>query len=273
MNKTSLCMAIAAGLVLCWSATTPGAETADSIVAVVDGEPIMRSDIDRAVGRPRQLTNEQIRQILERLIAERLLSQAARKEGISESITNDDIESELEVMAQRAGVSVERWNEMLREVGFTAASYRELVRDQLAQREYVNRKIGAQVAVAPEDIIRFYKDNQGEFSKPERRKVRMVSIFANNFNLETPAERREAARKQAGLVADMLAKNSDMAALARQYSKDKYASDGGEVGWISRESGLAPLFAEKAFTMEVGQVSDIITTPESFHIIKSCLAV
>jgi len=64
-----------------------------------------------------------------------------------------------------------------------------------------------------------------------------------------------------------LKKGADFAAVAKAKSKDPNASDGGDLGYFTRDR-MVPEFADVAFKLEVGQISDPVKTEFGWHIIK-----
>jgi peptidyl-prolyl cis-trans isomerase C len=68
-------------------------------------------------------------------------------------------------------------------------------------------------------------------------------------------------------VLDELRKGADFGALAKQKSKDPSSSDGGDLGYFTKDR-MVPEFANVAFTLAVGQISDPVKTEFGWHIIK-----
>ena len=64
-----------------------------------------------------------------------------------------------------------------------------------------------------------------------------------------------------------LKKGTDFAALAKEKSKDPGAAEGGDLGWFTKDQ-MVPEFAEAAFKLDKGQISDPIKTQFGWHIIK-----
>jgi peptidyl-prolyl cis-trans isomerase C len=64
-----------------------------------------------------------------------------------------------------------------------------------------------------------------------------------------------------------LKKGADFAALAKQKSKDPGASNGGDLGWFTK-SQMVPAFADAAFKLDKGQISDPVHTQFGWHIIE-----
>lgn len=89
-------------------------------------------------------------------------------------------------------------------------------------------------------------------SKPE------VEVHARHILVDSEAKAKEiAAKAKAG---------ADFAALAKEYSKDS-AEDGGDLGYFTREQ-MVPEFADAAFKLEKGQISDVVKTQFGYHVIK-----
>jgi len=64
-----------------------------------------------------------------------------------------------------------------------------------------------------------------------------------------------------------LKNGADFATLAKQKSKDPGAAEGGDLGYFTKEQ-MVPEFAEAAFKLAKGQISDPVKTQFGWHIIK-----
>jgi peptidyl-prolyl cis-trans isomerase C len=68
-------------------------------------------------------------------------------------------------------------------------------------------------------------------------------------------------------VAAELKKGADFAELAKKKSKDPGASDGGDLGFFTKDQ-MVPEFSAVAFTLEPGKISDPVKSQFGWHIIK-----
>jgi peptidyl-prolyl cis-trans isomerase C len=72
---------------------------------------------------------------------------------------------------------------------------------------------------------------------------------------------------EAKTILDQLKNGADFAAMAKEKSKDPGAADGGDLGYFTKEQ-MVPEFAEVAFKMYPGQLSNPVKTQFGWHIIK-----
>jgi peptidyl-prolyl cis-trans isomerase D len=122
----------------------------------------------------------------------------------------------------------------------------------------------AKVTVAKEDIQDYYESNREKFKNPKTVQARHILIkVAQNAK----PEEVESARQRAEDVLKLAREGQDFAALARQYSEGPTKTKGGDLGTFPREAMVKP-FADKAFSMEAGDISDPVRTRFGWHIIK-----
>jgi peptidyl-prolyl cis-trans isomerase D len=131
------------------------------------------------------------------------------------------------------------------------------IRYLLLDREQARQR----VAVPPNDVQRYYNDNIQQYQTPERVKARHIL-------LNTGGKDEAAVRKQAEEILAKIKGGADFAALAKQYSEDPGSKDkGGDLDFFGR-GRMVPEFEASAFSLEPGQVSDLVKTQYGFHIIK-----
>ena len=114
------------------------------------------------------------------------------------------------------------------------------------------------------EIRDYYLLHQEDYKEPE--KVRARHIL---FRIPPKAKTSEiqAIQKRAEMVLELARKGEDFAKLARKYSEDSTASKGGDLGYFTREDMVKP-FSDSAFSLEKGEISDLVRTRFGLHIIK-----
>jgi len=116
-------------------------------------------------------------------------------------------------------------------------------------REQVTKDID----VTEAEVEQYYADNRASFDMPEMVKAAHIVV-----------EKRTLAEE----LLTQLQEGADFALLASLHSVDtESAAQGGNLGWFARGQMVAE-FEEAAFSLEPGQVSDIVETTHGFHIIK-----
>ena len=129
--------------------------------------------------------------------------------------------------------------------------YLLLDRDQARQK----------VAVPPSDVQRYYNENIQQYQTPEQ-------VRARHILLNTAGKDEAAVRKQAEAILAQVKGGADFAALAQKVSEDEGSkTNGGDLGFFGR-GRMVPEFENVAFTMEPGQISDLVKSQFGFHIIK-----
>ena len=146
--------------------------------------------------------------------------------------------------------------------------------DEKSYAEYIKREIAIQrcletafvpPAVTDAEIHDYYAANPDKFTRPERMRARHVLI---KVEAGADAPKREAARGRIDQVLARARKGEDFAALARQYSEDSSAAEGGDLGFFARGQ-MVPEFDAAAFQLKPGEVSGVVTTIYGFHVIKA----
>ena len=124
--------------------------------------------------------------------------------------------------------------------------------------------VAASITVNPADLDAWYQKNQARYVEPERRRAHHIVISVDGKD----AAADTAALAKAQQVLKELRAGGDFAALAKKYSQDPgSARQGGDLGWSLRDKLVQP-FADKLFTMKVGEISDPVKTQYGYHIIR-----
>lgn len=134
----------------------------DRVVAVVDEDPILATDLDRIVGLGLAAPNtgESQRDFQRRLLGE-LIEQRLRFHEVDrfgfEQVPVDQIEAEVAKVRGRFKSDAEL-QQRLKELGLSMASLRQLVARQLMVLTYVDERLGPRVFVTADDIAAYYRD-------------------------------------------------------------------------------------------------------------------
>lgn len=146
----------------------------------------------------------------------------------------------------------------------------ELQNQILRNKIYTEATIG--VIVTEEQIEEYYNENRETmFKVPARIRVsHILSMFPwiEDQSIEENEGDKEKTKDKIEFVEDKLEDGAEFGDMAREYSDDTGTSaDGGDLGFIT-EGQMVPEFEEAAFSLEIGETSDIVETMFGYHIIK-----
>ncbi len=120
------------------------------------------------------------------------------------------------------------------------------------------------VKVTEEAVAQAYEARKEEFREVARRKARHILMKVRPE--AKPDDVAKAKNKAEGLLR-RLRDGEDFAALAKKFSDDPNAADGGKLGAVARGE-LDPAFEKALFAMKAGEVKGPVKTPFGFHIIR-----
>ncbi|MFH1980477.1 MAG: SurA N-terminal domain-containing protein [Pseudomonadota bacterium] len=122
----------------------------------------------------------------------------------------------------------------------------------------------AQIKISDEDVGEYYRAHLTEFESPKTVKARHILL---KLDADAAEEDVESVRQRAVAIELKAKTGEDFATLARQYSEGPTKANGGDLGSFKKEDMVAP-FADAAFAMNPGQVSEPVRTRFGWHIIK-----
>lgn len=122
--------------------------------------------------------------------------------------------------------------------------------------------------VSDEEIKKYYEEKKSEFYKDEVKASHILISTLDENNKELSAEKKKDAKKKAEDVLKKVKSGEEFAALAKEYSDDKGSgSEGGDLGFFGK-GVMVPEFEEAAFSLKVGEISEIVESQFGYHIIK-----
>jgi peptidyl-prolyl cis-trans isomerase SurA len=245
----------------------------NGIVAIVNDQVITYTDMRRHIGPAmalleqqygtresllRQKMEETEREGIEQLVETKLILNDFKVSGyvIPENVIEGEINRRI---SERFG-DRSKLMRTLHEDGMTYESYRRTVREMIIVEVLAQKNISSEIFVSPQKIENFYAQNRDKFAVNEQVRVRMIVL---NAPLGTD---RADIRKRADQILQLGRQGTSFAKLAEDYSEGSQRRQGGDYGWQDR-SFFRKDIGDVAFTLPVGKISDVIETPESFHIL------
>jgi parvulin-like peptidyl-prolyl isomerase len=246
----------------------------DGIAAVVNGDVITYSQV-RQLSAPRekllrsQLTGKELesklielRQLaLKDLIDRRLVIQAFKKESfqIPDHVVDERMH---QIIRESFGGDRNTFIKTLEAQNYTLGEFREKQMEQIMVQAMRSHNVKQNAIISPTKVEDYYKKHRDEFTSKEQIKLRMIMIPGQKDTASAPAQKALAEE-----VLGKLAGGAEFDRTAQIYSEDSTRDNGGDWGWIERNTLAVPL--EKfAFNMPVGRISNIIDYAGNYYILK-----
>lgn len=244
-------------------------EPLERIVAVVEDDVILQSELDRAVAtilsqyarNPQQLPPRDIleRQVLDRLIMVKLQVQRAESTGIR--IGDIEVDQALAHLAQQNKMTVGQLRTSIEQDGLSFEGFRKTMREELTMQKLRQRVMQNRINVTDSEIDILLASNS----------LKTGEVRLSHILIAVPdgasAEQIQAAREKAEDVKKQIDNGMDFSAAAIRFSAGQNALDGGDLGW-RRYDEVPEMFAELVQGMELGQVTQPMRGPSGFHILK-----
>ena len=272
-NLTKITTTLLASIALLALTITVHAKLLDRIVAVVENDVIMESELRERVNvlikqfekNPEALPPQKIliEQVLQRLIVERLQLQLAEQRGIQ--IDELTLDQTMRNLAKRNRMTLEQFRQVLVQQGLDYATYREQVRSEMVLDQLRQRTINDNIQVSESEIEELVKKSDKDLLKKEY-EYHIAHILIAVPENPKPGQ-IERSKHRAALVFDRAKAGNNFAKLAIAASDAQDALQGGDLGWRNLAQ-LPEVFLQQIEGMEAGDVSQIGQSAAGFHIFK-----
>lgn len=254
---------------------TSYAAIVDRIVAIVNEDVITLSELNKSVSsymkrieksapeEQLEAIEKQVRQmVLNELIDQRLITQEAKKRGLTASDRN--VDNAIQSIVEQRKISLEKLQDEIVKLGGTFDEYREEVRDHLTKRNFLAGEIKSKITISNEEIGAYYRKHRKDYEGKEAARIKQILILLPR---NADGQTREKLWKQAEDILQQLKKDASFSALASEVSQGPAAQTGGDLGFV--EKGLMlPEVDTAAFALKIGEISDVIESSVGFHIIQ-----
>lgn len=237
----------------------------NKVLATVNGENVIQKDINQIIGRfGGQIPKEQMsvvkKQVLEGVITQKLLIQFVKENKLEP--TPADIDTELNKIREEVKSNPSLVGQTLEQVLEShGGSIDDLKKDiviDVALDKYLGKDVDDQ------KIKEQFEKTKAQYGAEAE--VRARHILVDTKKLKTDAELAQALEKIKKAKAEVDG-GKDFGEVAKQYSDCPSKERGGDLGFNTREQWVKP-FADAAFSLKVGQVSEPVKTEFGYHIIK-----
>ncbi len=255
-----------------WPVPRLHAEMVDGVLAVINDTVITRQQVEdyaapaldalrrdyagRSEAEFQQKLNETINDGLEHLVERQLILHDFDVQGyqMPGSYLDELVQDRIR---DRYGDRVTLMKTLQAE-GETFEAFREEVRDQTIETFMRSKNIAQEIVISPYKVETYYQAHQDDFKVEDEIKLRMIVL---NKTSDDDTNTVNLARE----IRDKIKEGASFADMASIYSQDSQRSQGGDRGWIGR-SVLRQELADAAFSLQPGQVSDVIETSDACYL-------
>ena len=244
----------------------------DRVIAVVNDEALTQWDLREQ----RRLVLEQLKasnvaapasdvldkQVMERLITERALTQFAKETGIR--VDDTTVERTILRIAEENKLSPDEFRKVLEKENIPYANYREDIRRQVVMQRLRDREVDSKILVTDAEVDGYLATVA---SQAGGEREYLLSHVYVSLPEQASADQIEARRRRAAEALGQIKNGKEFAEVAASYSDAPDATSGGSLGWRS-PARLPSIFADTAVKMNTGDVSDVLRSPAGFHIFK-----
>jgi peptidyl-prolyl cis-trans isomerase SurA len=264
MMVRSLCLIVSLVLVLtAFGPARAKAEVVDRIVAIVNDEIITLKDVERFVevkgkGKYSSVNSYflgmQLRDKLDALVESLLIIQQAAKMKIE--VGEREVEGVVENIRKQNLISDTQLRDQLKSEGINYKDFVEGIRKSLLTNRVLARVVAPDLYLDESKLKEFYQQHIDDYRENE---FKLHHILISGQRSDAGARSQQAYK--------LLQEGQPFASVAKEYSDDASAAEGGDIGTIKQEE-LMPELRDVLNLLLPGSFSHPVPSPYGFHIIK-----
>jgi peptidyl-prolyl cis-trans isomerase SurA len=202
------------------------------------------------------------RQLLERMVNDLVQIQLAKETGVK--VDDATLEKTIQRIADDNNLSMTDFRAALERDGIRYTRFRDDMRSELLLARLREREVENAIVVTDAEVETEIAREARERSTDTEYQLAHILVLVPQQATPDQIENR---RKRAVVALGELRKGTNFAQISATYSDAPDALQGGNLGW--RPSGRLPaLFLEAIEKLQAGEVSDIVRSPNGFHILK-----
>lgn len=242
----------------------------DHVVAVVDEDIIMDSELKRRIGSVRQqnagnaLPADSVlrKQVLERMVLESIQLQMADRGGIR--IGDAELNDALKRIAAQNRMDLTQFRKAMEAEGVSYTLARDQIRNEMRVSRVQRFQVGERIQITDQDIDYFLASDLGKMASAAEYELGHILIAVPAQ--ASPQDLQKAELQAQGIVQDLRG-GDDFGKTAIAKSNGRNALKGGNLGW-RKEAQLPGIFSSVIPAMQKGDVSNPIKSSSGFHIVK-----
>jgi peptidyl-prolyl cis-trans isomerase SurA len=268
--KTLLIAATLAGAALIAAAPQAETEIVDQVVAIVDDDVIMASELRERVtavsanlkarGMQMPPEDELIRETLDRLILESIQIQKGARAGVR--ISDEQLNDAVQRIAAQNRMTLEQFRAALAQQGQSYDEMREQVRREMIIQRVQAGNVNQRIQITDQEVGNFMSTQEGQaLTQPEFHLLHALLPVTPDASASEIA----AADAQVNAVMKRIRAGEPFKQVI-QSSNSPYTFTGGDLGWRKMED-LPSLLTDVVPKLSVGQTADPVRSDSGYHIV------
>ena len=244
----------------------------DRIVAIVNDDVIMQSELEKKVRSIRGQLQQQgtqlppasilERQVLDKMIENRIQLQMAGRTGVK--VDDEFLNQTINNIAAENQVSLSQFREILEEDEYNYEQFRENIRNEIKLSQLRKRQVENRIIVTEKEIDIFIANE--DFQGTNQTEIKISHILLALPSEATPNEITQVLQVATQVREDLLS-GAEFIDTAKSISNGANAENGGDLGWRKLED-VPSLFVDHISDMKKDDISELIQSSSGFHIIK-----
>jgi peptidyl-prolyl cis-trans isomerase SurA len=257
-----------------------GPRLVDRIVAIVDEEAILQSDLDREVelykmekeyaGEPVPAESPEVRrEMLDRLIESKLIIAAAKQADmtVDEDAIEESVQEKIDQFVEHFG-SMDNLRRELNRSGMTLEDYRTRMKTQLRDQQYLRLVVGKfirpNIEVLENEVRDYYLEHLEDMpAEPDSLTIANILI-----PVQPSVNVRQRIQTKVAEIQVALESGRSFADVAAEYSEGPNAKRGGEVGIVAPGDLFDPNLDRAVFALSLAEISDPVVSTMGVHILR-----
>ena len=244
----------------------------DRVIAVVNDEAVTQYDVNeqkrvvlgqmRAANVTPPTADVLEKQLLERLITERVLMQYAKDTGIR--VDDTQVERALTRIAEDNKLSAEEFRKAVEREGIPYAKYRSDIRNEITVQRLREREVEGRVNVSDAEVDYLIATQESQAGGEVEYRLAHILVLVPE---QASTDQIDVRQRRAETALQQVRSGTDFAQVAAGFSDAPDALQGGTLGWRT-PARLPTVFADPVRKMKPGDVSAVLRSASGFHIVK-----
>jgi peptidyl-prolyl cis-trans isomerase SurA len=243
----------------------------DRIAVIVNEEIITVHELDTRVllvtkqlarqGTPAPGRDELTKQLLERMITDKVQLQFAKETGVR--VDDQQLDRAIARIAESNNMSLQVFRDNLEKEGITFNAFRDDIRAEMIMQRLREREVENRIAVSEGEVDTYLAEQAKSVTQDEYNLAHILVRVPE----QASSEQIESARRRTETALAQIKKGADFRQVAVAFSDAPDALQGGALGWRALDR-LPTIFADVATKLNPGEVSPVLRSPNGFHILK-----